>query len=57
MESPDQANSKALDRLTRLHRLAEAEGLYLDLTDLGCYHKKDVPRWYDELDEKDRWQV
>ena len=29
--------------------------LYLDLTGLGCYHKKDVPAWYDKLAEKDRW--
>ena len=35
--------------------LAEKERLYLDLTGLGCYHKKDVPAWYDKLSEKDRW--
>src|SRR5262249_48363263 len=31
--------------------------LYLDLTGLGCFHKKDVPAWYDALSEKDRWDV
>ena len=36
-------------------KLAEATGLYLDITGLGCYHKKDVPEWYDKLDESDRW--
>src|SRR5690606_34004530 len=36
---------------------AEEVGLYLDITGLGCYHKQDVPPWYDELDEGARWQV
>ena len=57
MEAPDQPNAKALDQLARLVRLAEAEKLYLDLTGLGCYHKQDVPAWYDELDEQDRWNA
>jgi hypothetical protein len=37
--------------------LAEKTGLYLDLTGLGCYHKKDVPPWYDLLSESERWKV
>jgi Cellulase (glycosyl hydrolase family 5) len=37
--------------------LSEKTGIYLDLTGLGCYHKKDVPAWYDNLSEKDRWDV
>lgn len=57
MEGPDKANEKALARLDKLLRLAEKERLYLDLTGLGCYHKKDVPDWYDKLAEKDRWDV
>src|SRR5262249_52771029 len=36
---------------------AEKTGLYLDLTGLGCYHKKDVPGWYDKLSEQERWDV
>ncbi len=36
---------------------AEEVGLYLDLTGLGCYHREDVPAWYDALDEEARWQV
>ena len=47
----------ALARLAKLLSLAEARGLYLDLTGLGCYHKKDVPAWYDKLAEKERWDV
>ena len=57
MAGPSRPNAAALDRLGRLVRLAEAEGLYLDLTGLGCYHKKDVPPWYDRLPERERWDV
>jgi hypothetical protein len=57
MDSPDKPNGKALDRLGKLLALAERLRLYLDLTGLGCYHKKDVPEWYDKLSEKDRWAV
>jgi hypothetical protein len=57
MQHSKQPNEKSLDRLAKLLRLAETTGLYLDLTGLGCYHKKDVPVWYDELGEADRWEV
>jgi hypothetical protein len=57
MDRADRPNEKALERLGQLLELAEAVGLYLDLTGLGCYHKKDVPAWYDELPEKDRWDA
>jgi Cellulase (glycosyl hydrolase family 5) len=55
MSAPDKPNSKAIDRLGDLVKLAEKTGLYLDLTGLGCYHKADVPEWYDKLSESDRW--
>jgi hypothetical protein len=57
MDAADKPNGQALDRLEKLLALAEAEGLYLDLTGLGCYHKADVPAWYDKLTEKERWDV
>ena len=57
MEAADKPNAKSLDRLGKLLALAEREGLYLDLTGLGCYHKDDVPPWYDELDEEERWEA
>lgn len=53
-ESPDEA---ALRRLAELVKLAERTRLYLDVTGLGCYHKKDVPEWYDNLSEGDRWNT
>lgn len=55
MKSAAEPNEDALKQLARLLTLAEKTGLYLDLTGLGCYHKQDVPAWYDALPEKDRW--
>ena len=51
----DTPNKKALSKLEQLLKLAEEQRLYLDLTGLGCYHKHDVPAWYDALSEVDRW--
>jgi len=50
-------NEVSLTRLARLVELAERSGLYLDVTGLGCYHKQDVPPWYDALSEPERWNV
>ena len=55
MRSPTEANQPSLDKLAKLVKLAEQTGLYLDLTGLACYHKQDVPPWYDQLDEQQRW--
>ncbi len=55
MKSPTEPRQESLDQLARLVTLAEQTGLYLDLTGLGCYHKQDVPPWYDELSEAGRW--
>ena len=57
LATPETPNPAALAQLTRLLRLAEQSGLCLDLTGLGCYHKQDVPAWYDSLDERQRWQA
>lgn len=57
MTGPDMPNAAALDRLGQLLKLAERERLYLDLTGLGCYHKADVPAWYDQLSEEARWNA
>jgi len=55
LEAPDRANEANVERLKRLFRRAEEIGLYLDVTGLGCYHRQDVPAWYDALDENGRW--
>ena len=57
MQTPTEPNKASLDQLARLVELAEQTGLYLDITGLGCYHKKDVPEWYDTMDEAARWDV
>ena len=57
LDAADRANEANLARLGRLVALAEREQLYLDITGLGCYHKRDVPAWYDRLTEADRWKA
>ncbi len=57
MQSETEPNQESLQKLADLVQLAEEKRLYLNLTGLGCYHKQDVPPWYDELSEQDRWQV
>jgi len=56
MKSPEQPDQTNLARLGMLVRLAEENGLYLDVTGLGYYHKDEVPA-YDALDESARWKV
>ena len=56
MASPTEPQPAALERLTQLVKLAEDTGLYINVTGLGCYHKPDVPPWYDTLDEAARWR-
>jgi hypothetical protein len=55
MDAPDRPNESALKRLAMLVALTERVGLYLDVTGLGCYHKQDVPGWYDAMSEAERW--
>jgi hypothetical protein len=57
MKSAESVDEKMLLKLKQLINLAEKTGLYLDITGLGCYHKMDVPKWYDDLNEADRWSV
>lgn len=57
MKTANEPNQENLKKLADLVKLAEEKQLYLNLTGLGCYHKQDVPAWYDELTEADRWQV
>jgi hypothetical protein len=57
MINENQPDTNSLARLAHLFDLAERTGLYLDVTGLGCYHKRDVPAWYDALDEPRRWKT
>lgn len=55
--SPNEANADSIERLKRLVQDAKALGLRLNLTGLGCYHKGEVPAWYDELSREERWNA
>lgn len=57
MNTAKEPNAQNLEKLAELVTLAENIKVYLNLTGLGCYHKQDVPTWYDEMTEADRWQV
>ena len=57
MTSETKPNGQSLKLLARLLRLAEKNGLYLDVTGLGCYDKPDVPKWFNDLPEARRWEV
>jgi hypothetical protein len=57
VQAPDRANQAALNQLAELLKLAERQGLYLDITGLACYHKANVPDWYDQQTEKERWET
>jgi hypothetical protein len=57
MASAIAPEARELARLKDLVRLAGKTGLYLDLTGLGCYHKADIPAWYDALEEAERWKT
>ncbi len=57
MTDAETPHEKSLEKLRALATVAERERLYLDVTGLGCYHKQDVPAWYDALEESARWDV
>jgi Cellulase (glycosyl hydrolase family 5) len=57
LSGPDEINAHAIENLGKLLALAERTGIYVDLTGLGCYRKRDVPAWYDALDEPGRWRA
>jgi hypothetical protein len=57
MNAADRPNPKALAELSRLLKLAERKGIYLDVTGLASYHVKHRAAWYDALPGKERWAV
>ena len=57
MDDPATPNAAALEQLARFVDLAEELELYLDITGLACYHKQNIPPWYDKLDEQARWKT
>jgi hypothetical protein len=57
LQSPTKVRPASLDRLAQLVTLAERTGLYVNLTGLGCYHKAEVPDWYNGLSREQRWET
>ena len=55
MDAPRTPNQTNLARLEKLIGLAEDLGVYLDVTGLGTFRVADVPAWYRDLAEKERW--
>jgi Cellulase (glycosyl hydrolase family 5) len=55
MDAPRLPNRTNLARLEKLIGLAENVGVYLDVTGLGTFRMADVPAWYRDLGEKQRW--
>lgn len=55
MDDAQTPNRKSLEQLGRLLALAEETGLHLDITGLACYRRSDVPGWYSEANEEQRW--
>ena len=57
LKSPAEVDVDALDRLSKLLRLAEDVGLYLDLTGCCAYRKTATPAWYADAPEAERWAL
>jgi Cellulase (glycosyl hydrolase family 5) len=55
MNAPSKPNAHALAELSRLLKLAQQKGVYLDVTGLASYNIKHRAPWYDALADKDRW--
>ena len=57
MDSPTKPNAQTLAQLAKLIQVAEARGLYLYVTGLACYKKPNIPAWYDDVTEQERWAI
>lgn len=57
LTAPTCFNDAELQQLDRLLLLAEQNGLRIHLVGLGCYHRADVPLWYENLPENERWNT
>jgi hypothetical protein len=55
MLAADRPDPAALRQFTRMLRLAEEVGIYVDVTGLASYRPADSPTWYDAMDEAARW--
>ncbi len=57
LNSSDEVNHSAYEKLKRLADLAEDQSLYLIVTGLAAYRREDTPEWYQSLSDQDRWKA
>ena len=57
MSSANRPNRRALQGLSALLRLAQAKGIYLDITGNLVWRPGRRAAWYERLGERERWQV
>ena len=57
LESANRPKASSLERLRKLLEVAQQQRLYLNITGLACYHKQNVPAWFNALSEAERWQA
>jgi hypothetical protein len=57
LETPDKPNARNVAQLRKLVHFCEEAGIYLDVTGLGMYRKEDIPAWYYNAEEVDRWKM
>lgn len=57
IKAPDKINPHALKAFKQLLDIAEEVGVYLNITGLSSYQPEKRSKWYDDLDEKERWVV
>lgn len=57
MKTATQPNKISLAQLRKLLVLARKYHLYLDLTGLNCFRLTDLPPWYNDQTEQERWKT
>ena len=57
MSSANRPNRRALQGLSALLRMAQAKGIYLDITGNLVWRPGRRAAWYERLEERERWQV
>jgi hypothetical protein len=57
LSGPKEVDTKGVDSIKQLLKIAEQTGIHLKITGLANYRIKDRVAWYDTLPERDRWQT
>ncbi len=57
MNDPVTPDRQALKKLEKLVRIAEKKEIYLLITGLAAYRKSDQPDWYNNMNDRERWDT